>query len=200
MSKSFLANNPTEEWIKINFGGFDPDLHNSALAIIQINISQTNEAKNLRKRIYDYHILTINVHDRLKGLEACDAMIYNVQQTIRSPKFFELAGIIIESQQVYYKDNDSRAKIVGMANDLLMLATITGAAAAAMYAKGAEIRIQLPAQWKGQRKKENMHRRAREIIQDSKDVPRVKRNEMDNWNIHEMDALCMALKAGGFNV
>lgn len=188
--KSFLDGDEywsTERWV-----GFDPDLHQAGL--VMLTVQRSNKS---RKRICDVHPLCLGVSRKFKGLDAVHIMVEHITHHVKNIGFLDHA--LVESQQSYYKDNDSRAKIVGQANDLIMLATVSGAAAAVFMAAGADVQIKLPAQWKGQRKKENMHRRALDILS-AQDIPATKLKDLEDVCEHVMDALCMALKGAGYDV
>lgn len=64
---------------------------------------------------------------------------------------------LVESQQVYPDPNAPRAKLVAQANDLLRLAHVAGCCQAVLLKRGAQVRVVLPAEWKGQRKKHADH-------------------------------------------
>jgi Holliday junction resolvasome RuvABC endonuclease subunit len=191
--KSFLDGEET--WTSMQIAGFDPDLHKAGLAIIDVR--QSNKA---RKKIVNFHITSLRVEAKLKGLDAAQAMVARVCEVIGCQNFLPIDYAIVESQQSYFKDTDSRAKIVGQANDLIMLATVSGAAAAMLMQQGTRVDIKLPAQWKGQRKKENMHRKAKDILEGQKLYDPSKFAALDGMTEHEWDALCMALKGAGYDV
>jgi len=191
--RSFLDGGET--WTRKQFLGFDPDLHRSGLAIIDVR-----ESNKARKEILHFNIVSLRIDAKLRGLAACQAMVAKVREVIGCNLKMPLDHAIVESQQSYYKDTDSRAKIVGQANDLIMLATISGAAAAMLMYQGAKVEIKLPAQWKGQRKKKNMHRRARAILEGQKGLINKGLEALEGMDEHEGDALCMALKGAGYDV
>lgn len=186
--KSFLDGEET--WDRFIYAGLDPDLHHTGFVTITVEKSSKS-----RKRILWVTSLNLTVSDKLKGLDAVHAMIERLTCRVKNIEHIDYA--LVESQQSYYKDNDSRAKIVGQANDLIMLATISGAASSVFMAKGADVQIKLPAQWKGQRKKENMHRKARDILEAAECL---NTKILDDMCGHEMDALCMALTGAGYHV
>lgn len=191
MTSSFLEGGET--WISKRVAGFDPDLHKAGLAIL--GIQESNKA---RKKIVNFMVTSIRIEAKLRGLQACRAMVRRVREVVKTLLPTDYA--IVESQQSYYKDTDTRAKIVGQANDLIMLATISGAAAAMFMTQDTQVDIMLPSQWKGQRKKVNMHRRAKEILEGQKGLSSKGFEVLESMTEHEGDALCMALKGAGYDV
>lgn len=71
---------------------------------------------------------------------------------------------VVEGQQTYGRPSDSVAKVVAQANDLHRLACAAGAAAGWLAAD--ETRVVLPAEWKGQAKKEATWRQAHAWLSD----------------------------------
>jgi hypothetical protein len=100
------------------------------------------------------------------------------------------AGVIIEGQQLYPDRFLSSRELVAKGNDLIALATISGAALTHWaQLPVAKARILLPAEWKGQREKDAMHRHLMRILGGVE-------IEGPNNN-HTRDALCMAVVAAG---
>ncbi|MBD3388163.1 MAG: hypothetical protein GF414_04455 [Candidatus Altiarchaeales archaeon] len=152
--------------------------------------------------------VSMTVDRKLKGLDAAQAMVGELFALSRCSLGFEVGRMTVESQQLYPNRDDTRQSLVGKGNDLIMLATITGAAAALFGGK-----VLLPRQWKQQKKKEIMHSRARELWADQGTVGKSfemtggslsEGKALHAWDhsmdIHCMDALCMAMTLAGFRV
>lgn len=190
-----------ETWTTHTSIGFDPDLHCSGLAVVTYETSSTG-----RRKLMTAQLWTIEVHKKYKGLQAAQMMCIAVHQfaLLRD----NLGGsAIVESQQIYNDPKSTRQKLIGQGNDLLMLATVSGAAAAALHRAGSQVNLMLPAQWKQQKKKEPMQRRAVKLLTSNRIRTFVNSTQwtldgdaINSAGSHALDALCMALTEAGYNV
>jgi Holliday junction resolvasome RuvABC endonuclease subunit len=184
---SFLDTLPDEEtWHTQESAGVDPDLHTTGIAIASVARSSLG-----RKRLDGIWMRSASIDPKLRELDAVNAMTGAIDNAIRGKAIHQA---IVESQQLYYRKNDSKAKIVGQGNDLIMLATISGIATALLFQKHVDVAILKPARWKGQANKEAMHDRLKIMIKDILNV------DIDGHDSHCLDALCMALVGAGFKV
>ena len=179
------------------YAGFDPDLHNSGLALIKVA-----ESKGivLTKKIEKVTLISLDIDKHYRALDAVTKMIEHIRHTSHTLKGRGCVAdsIIVESQQLYPNPADTRQALVAKGNDLIMLATISGAATAAL-GDAVSATIQLPRTWKKQKKKEVMHNRARSVLSEQGVEP-IGLHAEPIVNSHTMDALCMALTAAGFQV
>jgi Holliday junction resolvasome RuvABC endonuclease subunit len=138
---------------KVRFIGIDPDLHNTGWAMV------TAEWTTPRTAATKYTELSgglLSVKSSLRGLDAANASITRLAELI-TPYDFDAAQppvLVAEGQQVYPDPDADRAEIIGKANDLLMLAQVTGAALGIAIKRGCSAHAVLPRTWKGQKKKE----------------------------------------------
>lgn len=193
-----------ETWQTITFAGFDPDLHTSGLAKILVDVSSTG-----RKRLLRVALDVICIPRKLKGLNAANHMS---QQVASAGEMFRADRALIEGQQLYPRDEVPKRTLVAQGNDLLMLALVSGSAFCAFARHGGRAEIKLPAQWKGQRSKDSMHKKAVSEILKVKSatingrvfdltgmLPDTRRFRKASGQ-HAMDALCMALRLAGYRV
>lgn len=184
---SFLDTLPdTEDWRTEEVAGIDPDLHDTGIAIITVGRSNHG-----RKRLQEVWMKSAHIDKKLRDLDAVSNMIGAIDKALQGRSVHHA---IVESQQLYFRPDDTKAKVIGQGNDLLMLATISGAATAILYQKHADVAILKPASWKGQKGKPQMHERARELIKDEIGTA------IGEVSGHCMDALCMALTEAGWVV
>jgi hypothetical protein len=117
--------------------------------------------------------------------------------------------VVVEGQQVYYKDDENRDAVVAKANDLLRLAQVMGAMQ--MLAAVHQVpctQTPLPAEWKGQADKRNMHDDASKALEGGYvsayqlGTPRaiyvgpLVIDSLPKRMHHGLDALCMAMIMG----
>lgn len=206
MSKSFLESYTDTPWIRARYAGFDPDLHKSGLACIEV----TKKNSTGQVELHRVELRSIDVHIKYKQLQAVHEMIRRIHEAIR--ELPSVDSFVIESQQLYPNNtrrslvakgnDDTRQCLVAKGNDLIMLATISGAVAGA-YQNPQVISIKLPASWKAQKKKEPMHARAARIVEMSGAVSILNGKPISDVSAsgsHCMDALCMALTQAGYRI
>lgn len=204
-----------------NHLGFDPDLSHAAFAILRTFEPILNVTRITRLAVM------IVEPKRERGVVGCNAasnMIDLFRHSWIEDELNTVTEGIIEGQQFYPRSQDDNKKKAAKANDLIDLALISGAVRS-MVPKAT---IKLPAGWKGQRAKENMHQSALDIILPQLDTLHLCRIKSDDTEeepvrrkskrgpkkvinalnpdahgfigIHAMDAICMALKSAGFKV
>lgn len=182
-----------EKWVTKSFGGFDPDLHESALATVLIEQSNYH-----RKRILDVQRHIFKIQAKFKRLDAVYEMITTIEAGL--PRI-TCTAFLIEAQQLYPRKDATRQKLVGQGNNLIHLGYITGAIAMALAKMQNTINISLPAGWKGQKNKTTMRKKALQIIKDHQredsDIAETLEEEQSE---HAMDAVCMALTEAGFKI
>lgn len=182
-----------EKWTTKSFGGFDPDLHESALTTILVEQSNYH-----RKRILDVQRHIFKIQKKYTKLDAVYEMITTIEASL--PRI-TCTAFLIEAQQLYPKKNATRQKLVGQGNNLIHLGYITGAVAMALAKMQNTINICLPAGWKAQKNKTTMHKKALKIIKEHQreesDIAEILEEEDSE---HVMDSLCMALTEAGFKI
>lgn len=196
MSKSFIESYTDTPWERLTYAGFDPDLHSSGLAVIEI----TKKRSTGQVELHDVKLFSIKVGIKYKQLQAVQEMVKRILEVVKVlPK---LDRLLIESQQLYPDKNDTRQSLVGKGNDLIMLATVSGAVAGSLGAS-EKISIKLPASWKAQKKKDPMHMRAARIVEQSGAPVHLEGRQVHEATTaggHCMDALCMALIEAGYRL
>lgn len=192
MSKFLLDELKKEEWATFIYGGFDPDLHNSAYVRLMQKESTYGNKQILNVAAYEF-----SIKKKYKGFDAVQRMVEEIQvRAEEAPGIFDCNKIIIEGQRLYPEKDATRQKMVGKANNLMSLAYLSGALhALAVQSCLYQVDLVQPQAWKGQKKKEPMHHRAKEILSQSS-----LGHVCEGLTIHQMDALCMALVAGGHKV
>lgn len=171
--------------------GFDPDIHHCGWAIvldfvtIEVGLIMQRGPKK----------------DWPKGYKAAEMMCLRVQESLAT-RFFRVDAAAVEGQHVYM----GRAE---RANDLLLVATVTGAAMATIAGqKDVMLDIIEPRDWKGTVRKDIMFKRILrsagiQYVEDSNpleifwgdiwpDPPKSRRDQE-----HAIDALGLALFAAG---
>lgn len=171
--------------------GFDPDIHHCGWAIVHEFLPIEVGLIKLRGLKKDWP----------GGYEATEQMCVRVGESLAA-RFFRIDAAVIEGQHVYI----GRAE---RANDLLLVATVAGAAMGTLAAqKEATLNIVEPRDWKGTVRKDIMFKRILraagiQYIQDSNpleifwgdiwpDPPRSLRDQE-----HAIDALGLALFGAG---
>ena len=179
------------------YAGFDPDLHNSGLALVSVD-ECTGVVKT--SKLTGAMLVSLDIDKQYRNLEAVSKMIEKIRYTAYTIKErgVRIDSIIIESQQLYPAKESTRQALVAKGNDLIMLATISGAASAAL-GDAISATIQLPRTWKQQKSKTVMHARAEMVLQDTQVMPQGLGSEVPKTS-HTQDALCMALTAAGYKV
>jgi Holliday junction resolvasome RuvABC endonuclease subunit len=181
---TFIDEMPAQEtWQVQTYAGFDPDLHAAGLAVIKHKVSSFG-----RRELVHIDLFSFTSHYKLKGIDAAQDMI---QVMWKHQKAFQSDHAIVEGQQAYYRPDDSKSKIVGQANDLLMLGLVSGAAAAIFLSQEAKLQILKPADWKGQIRKDVQQDRVLKFLAEKAMVP-------ERHTKHNLDALCMALTGAGY--
>lgn len=183
------------------YGGFDPDLHNSGLAFIEVSKSTRG-----RKKLRCASLSTVSIAKRFKDIRAVSMMGVALADWFDG-RNYSCARLLVESQRIYPNPNATRQKLIGQGNDLLMLATVSGIAAGLASAAGLAVDIERPQDWKKQKKKEPMHRRAMKLL-NAEEVPfyyndKKQGADLDSLpreSVHALDALCMALIGAGYVV
>lgn len=182
-----------EQWRAVRYAGFDPDLGSSGLAIATVAVSTHG-----RRALSRLDLWEIKRSGKARGLQAANAM---VEQIHAMAELFIADEATVEGQQVYPDPKMERAEILAKANDLVMLAHVSGAAMTAFLRSRTDAQILLPAQWKGNRSKEAMHP---EIIKMATAAPVVtvngNREPASVAGIHALDAAGMALRRAGWKV
>jgi len=188
-----------EAWEPRIYSGFDPDLHTSGLASVNVRLSSTG-----RKRICGAWMTIIKVPARLKGTRAAEKMCHEISKR-SEVDFFTGHFATVEGQQLYPKEEDTRQKLVAVGNDLIALALVSGAAAHAFIRHDVKTSILLPREWKGNIKKTPQHVRAHRLIEAQKVTLRLgdkfcPKEDLVRASSHAMDALCMALRSAGYTI
>lgn len=90
----------------------------------------------------------------LRGLAAANASIARLGEIITPYDFGAQPPVLVAEGQQIYPDRDAdRAEIIGKANDLLMLAQVTGGAIGIALKRGIQAQAVLPRTWKGQKER-----------------------------------------------
>lgn len=111
--------------------GIDPDLHNTAAAIIGTS------------GLFDVKVFNVSLTH--KGPQAVTTMIEELTMSMGSwllATRAELSAVVVEGQQIY---SYTKARH----DSILMLAQVAGAAAAVACMRARELWIPTPKQWKG---------------------------------------------------
>lgn len=165
--------------------GVDPDLSTTAIAVVSYFKGDTTPTK-----ISSVHTFVAKAEAGTRSMTKVMSMVDAVTMLIsRLPMCSSNhLSAIVESQQLYPDRNESPRSVVAKGNDLIGLATVSGAAAGALLRLDsmADVQLRLPATWKGQMDKKAMHARLKHILGDV---------EVDGPNnSHTRDAICMAIK------
>jgi len=184
-----------EQWKTWTSSGFDPDLRTCGLARVSVQTSNHG-----RKRLVRAETWTIRSRSIKISIDAANAMVETI---LVHEHLFDAHEAWIEGQQVYPDAFKKRSELVATANDLIMLAHISGAAKALFVKHNCDADIILPAQWKGNRKKKPMHKEIANLLGSGSvasfvdDQPT---DSVESINIHAKDALGMALRKAGYRV
>jgi hypothetical protein len=186
-----------ETWTEESYGGFDPDLHCSGLAVVYIN-----KSNHSRFRVLACHLVTITIAKTFKNQQAVVEMVRAIQAI---PHHFHVQHGLVESQKIYYKEADHRSKIVGVGNDLIKLAAISGAALSLYMDEGAGVTLSLPEEWKRQAHKEAQHDALIRLLMEhgshvTFNGTMTNPADLTKQPTHALDAACMALKGAGHAV
>ncbi len=138
---------------RVRFIGIDPDLHDTGWAAV---LAEWTTPRTAATKYTDLTGGLLSVKASLRGLDAANASSKAVARLLWQDAFLDNIPTVIvaEGQQVYPKIDVDRAEIIGKANDLLMLAQVTGAALGAAEVRGLLASAVLPRTWKGQKDKE----------------------------------------------
>lgn len=173
--------------------GFDPDIRILGWALVSASVSKT------RSTVVHYASLhTLACSTTRDPVARLSEIVRDLARHL-AVTAHTATHVVIESQQVYGKPEDSVAKVVALANDLLRVAHISGAAEAVL-SDHALAKVVLPSTWKGQRDKEVDHKRSFAIMRqhrapllvDGRDVL-ARAEELPAKVEHALDGLGMAL-------
>lgn len=188
-----LRDRGPETWRLVRYGGFDPDLGSSGLAIASVSVSSHGRRELARLDLWE-----IKRRGKARGLRAANAMVEQIHAVTER---FASDEATVEGQQVYPDPKMPRAEILAKANDLVMLGHVSGAAQVAFLRVRSDAEILLPSQWKGNRSKEAMHPAIERL---AAAAPVVMVNGAPGHavtaGIHALDAAGMALRRAGWKV
>lgn len=142
--------------------GFDPDLHTAGIGLILATISKPAVAAPAYHQAWAIIVEGVSEKAKLQDVQFADSM---VSEVVAAFEFLPLLVIeaqkvitTIEGQRVYPRPNDTMPKVVGMGNDLIRLAQISGAVQSITRRPPFDgSRVYLPEEWKGQAPKSTMH-------------------------------------------
>ena len=136
---------------RCRFIGIDPDLHNTGWASILAEWTVPRTAKTVYA---DLQGGLLPVPSALRGLQAALASVRALVEHGTPQWLVSFQTVmVVEGQQVYPDGDAPRSEIIGKANDLLMLAQVTGGAMAFGVTRGFQVQAVLPRTWKGQKDK-----------------------------------------------
>lgn len=142
--------------------GFDPDLHTAGIGLILATISKPAVAPPVFHQAWAIIVEGVDDKQKHQDVQFADSMVTEV---VKAFEFLPSIGVeaqkvltTIEGQRVYPRPDDTMAKVVGMGNDLIRLAQISGAVQSITRRSPFDgSRVYLPEEWKGQAPKETMH-------------------------------------------
>lgn len=142
--------------------GFDPDLHTAGIGIILATLSKPAVAPPVFHQAWAIIVEGVSEKEKLQDVQFADSMVSEVVQAF---EFLPMLGIeaqkvitTIEGQRVYPRPTDTLPKVIGMGNDLIRLAQISGAVQSLTRRPPFDgSRVYLPEEWKGQAPKPTMH-------------------------------------------
>jgi hypothetical protein len=189
-----------DETTRTTHAGFDPDLHDAALAVVDVEVDKHQQRRLIRAACWKFR-----ANRNLREYAATGVV---VREMTRRIELFAADSATVEGQQVYNGPGQGSAEKIAKANDLLHIGAVSGAALALFDVNGVDAVIVKPAAWKGQRKKLPMWERAMQILKlddrtvlEAFDERAAKIDDyLDDIGPHCADALCMALMDGGFHV
>lgn len=126
--------------------GVDPDLHNTAFAVLQNG--------------KPYRVWVESIDRKIKGLEAVAEMVNALACSAEYLAGFRNAGTVVavEAQRVYARHQDANP------NSLILLANVAGVAAGLVAAEGLDVGFVYPQDWKGQQPKKVNQARTFEAV------------------------------------
>jgi hypothetical protein len=174
--------------------GFDPDINNSGYCSYHFRYNPVGM------------IQALNVHmgvlipkagtKRMAKAVGMSRAVYDlsIEIPMRCPLY-----ALIEGQEIYHNDKDPLATTVAKANDLLLLAYVSGAIVHKLQTIALDTKINLvkPKEWKKNAKKPAMHADFLSHMEKSNAVVTMDGQQWDREppNIHTLDACCMCLKS-----
>lgn len=143
--------------------GFDPDLHTCGLGIIVGETIKPVVRDPTYKEVWAIIIEGASEKNAYDDMQFAESMVAEVMTTFDSLPTWGIAPAqkvltTIEGQRVFPRPDDTRAKLVGISNDLLRLGQVSGAVQGrTKMAPFDGSRVYEPSQWKGQAPKPTMH-------------------------------------------
>jgi hypothetical protein len=141
--------------------GFDPDLHTCGLGIIVAEITKPTVRQPTFKEVWA--VIIEGQDGKYDDMQFAESMVAEVMATFESIPHWGIAPAqkvltTIVGQRNYPRPDDTRAKMIAVANDLARLAQVSGAVQGrTKLAPYDGSRVYEPEQWKGQAPKPTMH-------------------------------------------
>jgi hypothetical protein len=120
-----------EIWKEKDYGGFDPDLHNSGVATATVRQSSLG-----RREVLRVYVDVLSIKKTLTELQAVMAMQEMIWAT---PEVFLAHTAIVEGQRIYPNETKTPKRAVAKGNDLINLAHISGTARAMYIHNGVDV-------------------------------------------------------------
>ncbi len=183
----------TEAWVF----GFDPDINHAGYCGYKFRYSNVGKITPLEVHM-GVVVPAPGTKRMAKAVSMSEAIISGMHMGLPQHNDCDLYALI-EGQEIYHNAKDPLKTTVAKANDLMLLAYVSGAIVQRMQNFYREIDIKLvkPKEWKGNAKKEAMHEDFLTHINKSQAIVCMDNKKWDQKppNIHTLDACCMCLKS-----
>ena len=174
--------------------GFDPDINHSGYCAYHFKYNSVGMVTPL-----NVHMGVVKPKPGTKRMDKAVGMsraIYElpIQMPLRCPHY-----ALIEGQEIYHDAKNPLKTTVAKANDLMLLAYVSGAMVYKIQSLALQTQIHLvkPKEWKGNAKKEAMHDKFLEKMDKSDAIILMDGKQWNRKppNVHTLDACCMCQKS-----